>query len=152
MSTYSPGCKVTIGNDVIIDLTGDTVAANKMLSGITAHDKDGAAIVGSIQSQGAVTITPSRSSQTGIAAGMYALGAVTVAAIPATYYTITEAAAELYPVGSLFATEDDDDNPATILGIGTWSLISPANTVNQLKSVTEGFVTVGEIYLWRRTA
>jgi len=39
--------KVIYGTDVLIDLTGDTVAANKLLSGYTAHDKSGAPITGS---------------------------------------------------------------------------------------------------------
>ena len=39
--------KVAYGNQVLIDLTSDTVAANKLLSGYTAHDKSGAPITGS---------------------------------------------------------------------------------------------------------
>lgn len=39
--------KVIYGTDVLIDLTGDTVTADKMLSGYTAHDKSGAPITGS---------------------------------------------------------------------------------------------------------
>lgn len=38
--------KVIYGGDVLIDLTGDTVTADKLLSGITAHDKSGAKITG----------------------------------------------------------------------------------------------------------
>lgn len=40
--------KVQFGNETLIDISGDTVAANKMLSGITAHDKSGASVTGSI--------------------------------------------------------------------------------------------------------
>ena len=58
----------------------------------------------------------------------------------------------LFPVGSLYATESASKNPATVLGVGTWTLIPPANTVNQLKSQSENFVTTGSIYIWRRTA
>ena len=39
--------KVIFGGDVIMDISSDTVAANKLLSGITAHDKTGAPITGS---------------------------------------------------------------------------------------------------------
>lgn len=39
--------KVVINGQTKIDLTGDTVAAAKLLSGITAHDKSGAPITGS---------------------------------------------------------------------------------------------------------
>lgn len=38
--------KVIFGNDVLIDLTSDTVTAADILSGKTAHDKSGAAITG----------------------------------------------------------------------------------------------------------
>lgn len=38
--------KVIYGSNVLIDLTGDTVEAGKMLTGYTAHDKTGASIIG----------------------------------------------------------------------------------------------------------
>lgn len=39
--------KVVYGSKVLIDLTSDTVTADKLLEGITAHDKSGATITGS---------------------------------------------------------------------------------------------------------
>ena len=39
--------KVVYGNQTLIDLTADTVAADKLLTGYTAHGRDGEAIVGS---------------------------------------------------------------------------------------------------------
>ena len=38
--------KVIYGGNVLIDLTGDTIDAEHVLSGYTAHDKSGAAITG----------------------------------------------------------------------------------------------------------
>ena len=38
--------KVVYGTNVLIDLTADTVTADKLAQGITAHDKSGAAITG----------------------------------------------------------------------------------------------------------
>ena len=38
--------KVIYGGKTLIDLTGDTVSADKVLTGITAHDKSGALITG----------------------------------------------------------------------------------------------------------
>lgn len=38
--------KVIYGNDTLIDLTSDTIAANKLLASYTAHDRSGAPIVG----------------------------------------------------------------------------------------------------------
>ena len=45
MSTYN---KAVINGTTYIDLSGDTVTATKMLSGTTAHDKNGASVTGSI--------------------------------------------------------------------------------------------------------
>ncbi len=39
--------KVIYGGKTLIDLTGDTISADKLLAGITAHDKSGAPITGS---------------------------------------------------------------------------------------------------------
>lgn len=38
--------KIIFGNEVLIDLTADTVEASKLASGYTAHGRDGEAIVG----------------------------------------------------------------------------------------------------------
>ena len=38
--------KVIYGGNTLIDLTADTVSADKLISGITAHDKSGAVITG----------------------------------------------------------------------------------------------------------
>jgi hypothetical protein len=38
--------KVVYGNTTVIDLTSDTVTADKVLNGYTAHDASGASIVG----------------------------------------------------------------------------------------------------------
>ena len=46
--------KVIYGGDVLIDLTGDSVSADKILKGITAHDKSGAKITGTMKNNGAV--------------------------------------------------------------------------------------------------
>lgn len=71
---------------------------------------------------------------------------------PEIEFTVESGGDTHFPVGSLYATEDSTDNPAVTLGVGSWSLIPPANTVNQLASQSENFVTTGEIYIWRRTA
>jgi hypothetical protein len=65
---------------------------NQLLEGVTAYGKDGK-ITGTIPSQDAKTITPTKATQTAIPAGTYAAGDVTVAAIPSTYITTTDATA-----------------------------------------------------------
>lgn len=60
---------ITTNNQVLLDLSSDTVAPDKLLSGATAHDKSGNLITGSYSSGGnatvetcTVTITITRSS------------------------------------------------------------------------------------------
>ena len=56
--------KIIFGGEVLIDLTADTVAADKLLKGITAHGANGDAVVGTCtydaNTQDASTVTPSR--------------------------------------------------------------------------------------------
>ena len=61
---------------------------------------------------------------------------------------------EIFPVGSYWATDDSTENPATALGIGTWTKISPgALTWGQLADATWNPTgTVAGIYVWERTA
>ena len=40
--------KIIYNAQVLIDLTNDTVAADKLLAGVTAHDKSGAAVTGTL--------------------------------------------------------------------------------------------------------
>jgi len=49
--------KIVIAGDVLMDLSGDTVAASSMLSGVTAHDKNGAAITGNIATKTSSNVT-----------------------------------------------------------------------------------------------
>ena len=104
-----------------------------------------------LSTQGAATVTPTRSAQTAVSVGKYTTGAVTVAAIPSSYYTL----AEVYPVGSLYATESSTANPSTILGFGTWSKLAPAAmTWDEIYDMTWNSVTgvTSGVYVWKRTA
>jgi hypothetical protein len=67
-------------------------SGNQLLEGVTAYGKDGK-VTGTIPSQDATVITPTKSSQTAIAAGTYASGDVTVGAIPSDYITTADATA-----------------------------------------------------------
>lgn len=68
-----------------------TATKTKVLSGATFTSSEGMNLTGTIPSQNAKTVTPKKSIQTAIAAGTYASGAVTVAAIPDEYITTTDA-------------------------------------------------------------
>jgi hypothetical protein len=55
--------KVEYAGKVLLDLTSDTVSASNMFDGVTAHDKSGTGITGTIKKQ-ELTVTPSDSVQT----------------------------------------------------------------------------------------
>ena len=46
--------KVVLGEDTLIDLTGDTVSADKLSKGVTAHNMAGEPIVGTMEAGGGV--------------------------------------------------------------------------------------------------
>lgn len=48
--------KVVYGNQTLIDLTSDTITANVMVTGFTAHDKSGAVITGNIPLKSSVDL------------------------------------------------------------------------------------------------
>ena len=107
--------KVTYGGTTLIDLTSDTVTADKLASGVTAHDKSGAKITGSMPLNGSIsktldtstksytvpegytdggtvnivtetkTVTPTKSSQSVTPSSGKVLEKVTVNPIPDTY-------------------------------------------------------------------
>ena len=49
--------KVTYGGKTLVDLTSDTVTADKLASGVTAHDKAGNKITGTMAMNGAISKT-----------------------------------------------------------------------------------------------
>lgn len=50
--SYSPGAKITLGGETIIDLTGDTVSPETLAEGATAHNSRGELIVGTMKAGG----------------------------------------------------------------------------------------------------
>ena len=55
-------------------------------------------------------------------------------------------------VGGFYASENGEDNPRTIFGLGSWKKIPPANTVNEIMNMDgeEDFITTGSLYVWKR--
>ena len=70
--------------------------------------------------------------------------------------TLDASLGELYPVGSLWATESSTLTPAAVLGFGTWTQVSPIEaTWNRLKQTTtwaEMAMDAPTIYVYKRTA
>ena len=77
------------GGIVLPELTTPATASD-IWDGKEAIDGSGNKIIGTIQSQAAKTITPSTSSQTAVASGVYTTGAVTVAPIPSNYEDVAD--------------------------------------------------------------
>lgn len=58
--------KVVLGDETVLDLTGDTVAADKLAEGYTAHDASGNQITGTMASGGDDPFTPIQDGKTRI--------------------------------------------------------------------------------------
>ena len=63
--------KVIYDGNVLIDLTNDTVTANTLLSGATAHDRGGNAISGAVQFVTYYTGTSAPSASLGVDGDIY---------------------------------------------------------------------------------
>ena len=104
MTVYN---KVIINNQTLMDISSDTVTPNTLLTGVTAHDNTGAAIIGTytpppgeIINNQDKTITPTTSQQSITADNGYTgLGTVTINAIQIETKSITENGTYIPPAG-----------------------------------------------------
>lgn len=134
---------------VLIDLRNDNVTADKILAGYMAHDMSGAGITGTIQSQAGSTVTPTRSTQVFLVSGKYMTGNFTVNPIPNTYYTMEEAMALMFPVGSIYISTS---STAPSFG-GTWREVVLKQTLAQEKTGSVDFYAgqgTGNVHYWQR--
>ena len=143
--------KVIFGGQTLIDLTADTVTAGTMRNGYTAHNKAGELITGTLKTQSGKTITPTRSQQTAVAADRITTGAVYVAPIPNTYYTMEEAIELMFPVGSIYVSTSAT---APTFG-GTWVEVVIPATWGDLEDGNRSYrngTGIGTLHFWKRTA
>ena len=70
--------KVEINGATLIDISNDTVAANILAEGYTAHDKTGNTITGTLTQQSGKTVTPGTSNIVAVESGKYTTGTVYV--------------------------------------------------------------------------
>ena len=99
--------KVVLGTETLIDLTADTVAADKLLKNVTAHGKDGAPIVGTCE------YDSDTSDATAVAAdgsGTVSISSTEQAKLIAT--NIRQGVTILGVEGSMSGSEDMDIEPA----------------------------------------
>ena len=118
----------TIRSITAVDISSDTVTAGSMLYGITAHEHEGTAITGTIQSQAAQTITPTNTAQT-IAAGKYLAGTQTIEAVTTTNLS---AANIVSGVTVKVGTATDDDSVASVTGTASGSSSFAVATYNNV--------------------
>lgn len=130
--------KVVINDEVVLDLTGDTVRAADLPKGVIAHSATGAKVTGTTNYAGSsnaggsatsaeklnnsLTIKLNGTSQgawDGSSAKTIDITAATPAAVKA---AIAEAKLAAWPIGSIYITVSNT-SPATLFG-GTWERIS----------------------------
>ena len=68
--------KVEINGATLIDISNDTVTANILAEGYTAHDKTGKPIAGTLTQQSGKTVTPGTSNIVAVESGKYTTGTV----------------------------------------------------------------------------
>lgn len=68
--------KVEINGATLIDISNDTVAANILAEGYTAHDKTGNTITGTLTQQSGKTVMPGTSNVVAVESGKYTTGTV----------------------------------------------------------------------------
>lgn len=143
IDTLNPAGNMLTELDKLADVSNDTVTAVTMLNGTKAHNSTGQAITGNIPSQSAKTITPSTSSQTGIAAGTYASGAVTINPIPSHWLEgPTSITAGDYMIGGATTSSKINGDSWTDLGVYTWT-IKKAGTYRFKWCMMKAAVTFG---------
>lgn len=121
---------VTVDGTSILDLSGDTVSAGKMLSGTTAHDRAGAPISGKIKTYGSnifdyqVNVTGSTSIKT---AGMYLTRNLTI--------TVSSSGKKNVATGTVTPTRNKlQGRPVTVSGLS----FAPQTVILYLTSASTG--------------
>lgn len=130
--------KVVINDEVVLDLTGDTVQAADLPKGVIAHSAAGAKVTGttnyagSSNAGGSATSAEKLNNSLTIKLNGTSQGAwdgssaktidITAASVGATSVTLAEAKLAAWPIGSIYMSVNST-SPANLFG-GTWERIS----------------------------
>ena len=125
-----PTPSITVNSSGLITASATQSTSGYVASGTKSATKQ-------LSTQAAKTVTPTKSSQTAVTSGVYTTGAVTVAAIPASYITTTDATAT--------ASDIMKDETAYVNGskvTGTFTIDSELSTqdnlITQIETALEG--------------
>lgn len=110
--------KVVINDEVVLDLTADTITPDKLAKGITAHDKSGAPITGTSTKDADTSDATAAVAEVLKGKTFYARGTK----MTGTMAAIAEAKLAAWPIGSIYMTVSNT-SPESLFG-GTWERIS----------------------------
>ena len=133
--------KIIYGGKTLIDLTGDTVTADRLLKVATAHDMSGEPITGTMPNNGSVKKTITKKSEVvNIAQGYHdGSGTVGIDAVEQDKLIATNIRSGitiLGVTGSMSGTEDVTAQSKTVTPRTTEQVITPETGYNYLSSVT----------------
>ena len=132
--------KVTLNGTTLMDVTQDTVVANKLLNGITATAKDGVGITGNIATKTSSDLTSSGATVT-VPAGYYASNASKTIGNGAVTVTATKAATK----PTIAKTTTTASGATNVGGSNTISTSAPSSgffiSVQATAPVTSSFTT-----------